>query len=58
MARKWSEKERKAYFKVLYKLYVHKNLSIKEVAAALQKTEGAIKLVQHRALKELKLLLQ
>jgi len=34
------------------------DLSIKEVAAALQKTEGAIKLVQHRALKELKLLLQ
>ncbi len=32
-------------------------LSLKEVAAALQKSEGAIKLVQHRALKELKALL-
>lgn len=29
-------------------------LSIKEVAAAVEKTEGAIKLLQHRAIKELK----
>ena len=32
-------------------------LSIKETAAALEKSEGAVKLLQHRALKELKALL-
>lgn len=32
-------------------------LSIKETAAALKKSEGAVKLLQHRALKELKTLL-
>jgi len=30
------------------------DISIKEVAAALEKSEGAIKLLQHRAIKELK----
>ncbi|MGB7957348.1 MAG: sigma-70 family RNA polymerase sigma factor [Minisyncoccia bacterium] len=30
------------------------DLSIKEVAGAMQKTEGAIKLIQHRAIEELK----
>ena len=29
-------------------------LSIKEVANAIKKTEGAVKLLQHRALKELR----
>jgi RNA polymerase sigma-70 factor (ECF subfamily) len=29
-------------------------LSIKEVALAIQKSEGAVKLMQHRAIKELK----
>ena len=30
------------------------DLSIKEVADAMQKTEGAMKLIQHRAIEELK----
>lgn len=34
------------------------DLPIKEVAAALGKTEGAIKLIQHRALKQLKIVLE
>jgi DNA-directed RNA polymerase specialized sigma24 family protein len=33
------------------------DLPIKEVAAALDKSEGAVKLLQHRAIKELKKIL-
>lgn len=34
------------------------DLSIKEVAATIEKTEGAVKLMQHRAVKELKKILE
>jgi RNA polymerase sigma-70 factor (ECF subfamily) len=33
-------------------------LSIKETAAAIKKSEGAVKLIQHRALKQLKDMLE
>ena len=38
-------------------LFASYNISLKETAAALGKTEGAIKLIQHRAVKELQKIL-
>lgn len=50
------EKLKPEYQDVIIMRFIE-DLSIKEVAATLDKTEGAVKLLQHRAIKELKKIL-
>lgn len=42
MARKWNNKERKEYFKIIHKLYIRDNLSIKDVGFCLGLSEKTI----------------
>ena len=52
----WIAKQKTEYQDVIILRFVE-DLPIKEVAHAMEKTEGAVKLMQHRAIKELQRIL-